>query len=312
VNRRAAAALRRAQGGYSAPVDRPRNRRAAESLDARAYAPARMYRVQPADGVADDGTWSFRAYASVVETPYDMWDMFGPYTEELASSAFDATLQADPDVAFLFNHGGMTLARTRSGTLQLGTDDTGLWYEPRLDTGVQAVRDLRSGITRGDLTECSFAFRITRGEWSPDYSAYRITGVDIDRGDVSIVNYGANPATYVVGTSDAPVDVDALDDAQALALSAALEQREARRTGVRHPHSPPTRRYRACSPTSWPPSTRSPPPTPSPTMFGNEHPTDPRRLLFPGAGFRPRCAERRAAHLPGLAVSPDREATPTE
>jgi HK97 family phage prohead protease len=243
VNRRAAAALRRAQGGYSAPVDRPRNRRAAESLDARAYAPARMYRVQPADGVADDGTWSFRAYASVVETPYDMWDMFGPYTEELASSAFDATLQADPDVAFLLNHGGMTLARTRSGTLQLGTDDTGLWYEPRLDTGVQAVRDLRSGITRGDLTECSFAFRITRGEWSPDYSAYRITGVDIDRGDVSIVNYGANPATYVVGTSDAPVDVDALDDAQALALSAALEQREARRGPAFvipiHPADPP-------------------------------------------------------------------------
>ncbi len=43
----------------------------------------------------------------------------------------------------------------------------------------------------------SFAFRIVRGEWSPDYTQYRILEVDLDRGDVSAVNYGANPNTSI-------------------------------------------------------------------------------------------------------------------
>jgi hypothetical protein len=48
---------------------------------------------------------------------------------------------------------------------------------------------------RGDLVESSFKFRIDSGKWSPDYSEYRIEAVDLNRGDVSIVNFGANPHT---------------------------------------------------------------------------------------------------------------------
>lgn len=218
----------------NAPADRPRQRRSLERAGSPAVARAMLHstdmRDQP-DPV--DGTVGFRTYASVTEHAYDMWDMFGPYTEEIAGTAFDVTLAADPDVAFLLNHGGMTLARTASGTLTLGADATGFWYEPRLDPQNSIVRDVMSGVRRGDLNESSFAFRIIRGTWSPDWTAYRIEQVDIDRGDVSVVNFGANPATgdYPIGlglTGD-DVDVDALDDAQALALHAALEQRHARR-----------------------------------------------------------------------------------
>jgi hypothetical protein len=50
---------------------------------------------------------------------------------------------------------------------------------------------------------------------------------------VSIVNYGANPATgdYPIGAALGvdDLDVDALDDTQALALQTALQQRAARR-----------------------------------------------------------------------------------
>jgi hypothetical protein len=41
----------------------------------------------------------------------------------------------------------------------------------------------------------SFAFRIEAGQWSPDYTEYRISRYDIHRGDVAIVGYGANPYT---------------------------------------------------------------------------------------------------------------------
>jgi len=180
-------------------------------------------REQRADGDTP-ASLHFRGYASVVETPYDMWDMFGPYTETIAADAFDQTLADNADVAFLLNHGGMTLARTASGTLTLSVDETGLLTDADLDPANSVVRDLMSGVRRGDLSEMSFAFRIIRGSWSPDWTAYRIEQVDINRGDVSVVNYGANPETYMLGD-----DVDALDDSQALALSAALEQRHARR-----------------------------------------------------------------------------------
>jgi len=226
VNRRHAA-LRRAQaGGYAAPADRPRQRRSSEQAGSRAVARATMFGVEVRDEPdPGDGTVGFRAYASVTEHPYDMWDMYGPYTETIAASAFDATLAAQPDVAYLLNHGGMTLARTTSGTLTIGRDDTGLWYEPRLDPANSDVRNILSGIRRGDLDESSFAFRITAGSWDPSYTAYRIEQLDLNRGDVSTVNYGANPATGDHAISLGLGDVDDLDDDAARALMGRLEQR---------------------------------------------------------------------------------------
>jgi len=225
VNRRAAA-LRRSQGGYRAPADRPSQRRCAERAGAPALARGILHGVEVREAGDGGPDLTFRGYASVTETPYDMWDMFGPYTETIAADAFDQTLADSADVAFLLNHGGMTLARTASGTLDLSVDGTGLLTDARLDPQNSVVRDVMSGVRRGDLTEMSFAFRIVRGQWSPDYTAYRIEQVDMNRGDVSVVNYGANPETFML---DGNVDVDALDDSQALALQGALEQRHARR-----------------------------------------------------------------------------------
>jgi HK97 family phage prohead protease len=234
VNRRAAA-QQRANGGYRAPADRPRQRRCLERAGSPALVRATLhgveFREEPDPG---DGTIGFRAYASVTETAYQMFDFWGPYDETIAEDAFDQTLTDQADVAFLLNHGGMTLARTASNTLTLGTDDTGLFYEPRLDPQNSVVRDVMSGVRRGDLNESSFAFRIVRGQWSPDYMAYRIEQVDMHRGDVSIVNFGANPATgdhpigFGLSADVDDLDVDQLDDEQALALAGRLEQRTAR------------------------------------------------------------------------------------
>lgn len=249
MNRRAAG-QRRSAGGYAAPADRPRSRRSLERQGSPAVVRAHLFgidlREQPDPG---DGTIGFRAYASVTETPYDMWDFYGPYTESIAADAFDVTLAAQPDVAYLLNHGGMTLARTASGTLTIGVDDVGLWYEPRLDPQNSVVRDIMSGVRRGDLNESSFAFQIKAGQWSPDYMAYRITQVDLHRGDVSTVNYGANPTTgdYGMALGGAPaddvdeLDVDQLDDEQALALAGRLEQRARRAANTRGAHTTMTR-----------------------------------------------------------------------
>ncbi|WP_370218016.1 HK97 family phage prohead protease [Kitasatospora sp. GAS1066B] len=137
----------------------------------------------------------FEGYACVVETPYEMQDWLGDYDEVVRSGAFRQTLADGADVPFLVNHAGLTLARTKSGTLRLSEDSVGLHTSADLDPASPHVQALRSAMGRGDVDEMSFAFWVTRQAWSPDFTQRDILEVTLDRGDVSVVNYGANPNT---------------------------------------------------------------------------------------------------------------------
>jgi HK97 family phage prohead protease len=142
-------------------------------------------------------------YASTFDQPYQMYDLFGPYDESMDPASFEKSLaREDLDTAFLTNHRGMTMARTktRAGddpTLLLGTDSHGFAAEAWLNLARQDVRDLASAIDDELITEMSFAFMLNAGEWSEDYESFRITEADVHRGDVSAVNYGANPYTSI-------------------------------------------------------------------------------------------------------------------
>lgn len=137
--------------------------------------------------------------ASVTDEPYEMADWLGPYTEVVRSGAFAKTLAEKADVRLLVNHDGVPLARTKSGTLTLREvmpgegDVSGLWCEADLDPASPLVQEIRSAMARGDLDEMSFAFRVTRQQWSPDYEQRDILEVELF--DVSVVTYPANPAT---------------------------------------------------------------------------------------------------------------------
>lgn len=139
-----------------------------------------------------DGTLRLMGHASVTETPYDVG---GLYTETIRRGAFRRTLGETPDVALLLNHEGLPLARTSAGTLRLAEDDRGLLVDADLDPEDQDTQRLARKMRRGDLDgQMSFAFQATGQAWSDDYSRRDITSVSIHRGDVSIVNFAANPA----------------------------------------------------------------------------------------------------------------------
>ena len=147
----------------------------------------------------------FTGFASVTNAEYEMEDFLGPWVESVSVGAFGKTLSEGADVAFLLNHTGQTLARTKSGTLKLSevTEGnkspvygiTGLHTEADFDPQNMYVQAMRSGVERGDLDEMSFAFRVLRQEWNSDYDRRWINEVSLDKGDVSLVNYGANPTT---------------------------------------------------------------------------------------------------------------------
>lgn len=166
-------------------------------------------------------------YATTFDRGYEMYDMFGSYTEIIDSHCLDASLAASPDVAFLVNHRGMTMARTTNGTLDLTADATGLANHALLNAERQDVRDLASAINDKLVDEMSFAFMLLDGTWNDDYSVFRITEADINRGDVSAVNYGANPYTSITArASEWLADAERMPPAVARAALARLAKRD--------------------------------------------------------------------------------------
>ncbi|HEY2181317.1 MAG TPA: HK97 family phage prohead protease [Solirubrobacteraceae bacterium] len=133
------------------------------------------------------------AYASVTETPYRV----GPFTETIKRGAFKRSLGEGPDVQLLVNHGGLPLARTKSGTMTLAEDDVGLLVRAELDPSDPDVQALLPKLRREDMTEMSFAFRASEEEWDKRRTKRLVRSATIHRGDVSIVNAGANTATSV-------------------------------------------------------------------------------------------------------------------
>lgn len=204
---RAEAALAR-QANIRAAADRPSQRRSAPEPGS----PARMS-VRVRDLVlrsAGAGApLQFDGYASVTNAGYTMYDMFGEYTEEVGQGAFASSLaRADLDVPFVLQHDSLRrIARTTNGTLHLSEDDNGLHVLADLDPEDQDVQYITPKLRSGLVDEMSFKFRINAGEWSPDWETYRITDVDLNRGDVAIVGYGASPHTKGSGLALAETDV---------------------------------------------------------------------------------------------------------
>lgn len=194
-------------------VDRPRQRRSDEQQSAGrgARMPARC-EIRAKNGSNDAaGPQEFFGHATAFERGYEMWDWYGPYTEIVSDGAADVTLaQTVPPLDTTLNLGHDQLRRiastvapdrllrlsVESYTHDDGSPASGLAVlADNLDPEDYDVRYIAPKLRSGLITEMSFAFRITSGQWSPDYMEYRINAFDIHRGDVAIVGYGANSHT---------------------------------------------------------------------------------------------------------------------
>jgi HK97 family phage prohead protease len=147
-----------------------------------------------------DGTVQVHGYATVYDVPYDIAG--GPpwgFTETIARGAADKAVARGDDVRFLVNHQGLALARTRSGTLTLESDRTGLYVSATLEEANPDVSGLLSAIRRGDVDQMSFAFRAVEQTWDERFEERTITEVELF--DVSAVSFPANPATVIAARS---------------------------------------------------------------------------------------------------------------
>lgn len=168
-------------------------------------------------------TFAVHGYAAVWNAGYDIGGgpAEGGFTETVAPSAVTKSLRESDDVRLLINHDGVPLARTKAGTLVLVADDIGLYVEaPALDLSNPRAAELRSALARGDIDQMSWAFYVTRQEWSADYTQRRI--IEARMVDVSAVTFPGNPVTSIGIRSDDQTDDQQPTDRQRTGMSLSL------------------------------------------------------------------------------------------
>jgi len=133
-------------------------------------------------------------YASVYDAPSHPLTFRGinggkPFTERVARGAFDSSL--GNNISLLVGHDSRDLlANTKSGLLQLRSDQHGLAFEVTLpDT--QRAKDVRQLVDAGVLSEMSFGFQVIADSWVGNTR----TLSQVALREVSIVENGAYPQT---------------------------------------------------------------------------------------------------------------------
>jgi len=144
---------------------------------------------------ADTDARTITGYAAVFDQETRIGSMF---REVIRPGAFTRAIEERQDVKALWNHdANFILGRTVADTLTLSEDDHGLRITidpPDTQTG----RDMVESISRGDVTEMSFAFVAREEKWveDPEQLALREL-IDVDLYDVSPVTYPAYSGTSV-------------------------------------------------------------------------------------------------------------------
>lgn len=142
----------------------------------------------------DDQNLYIEGYFAVFNSKYELWeDAF----ETIEPGAFDG--ETEKDIRALANHDtAIVLGRTTAGTLELKTDEHGLWGSILINRNDQDAVNLYERVKRGDVSQCSFGFDIE--EQDVEYQEGRPTVWRIKKVrlyEVSVVTFPAYEETSV-------------------------------------------------------------------------------------------------------------------
>ena len=142
----------------------------------------------------DGGDLIIEGYFAVFNRQTEIWP--GAY-EEIAPEAFDETLSND--IRALVNHDTtLVLGRNKAGTLELKTDNYGLWGRVKINPNDTDAMNIYERVKRGDVDQCSFGFNIIEEEteWRDDGTVkWRLKKIDLH--EVSICTFPAYEDTGV-------------------------------------------------------------------------------------------------------------------
>jgi HK97 family phage prohead protease len=163
--------------------------------------------IRPAAGdfkTREDGDDLFiEGYFAVFDSNYQIFD---GATESIAPGAFTDELAAD--VRALVNHDDtLVLGRTRAGTLTLSEDTHGLYGSILVNRNDQDAMNAYARVQRGDVSQCSFGFRILEEDFEDRGAEVHWTIKKVKLYEVSICTFPAYTDTNVKARKD---DLDAI------------------------------------------------------------------------------------------------------
>lgn len=181
-------------------------------IEKRVY-PVSELRVTKDDNDSDE--MRLTGHAVVFDTPTNVG---GAFIERISPRAFRKTLKESDQVA-LWNHDdGKPLGRVSAGTLILKEDDTGLFSDIHLPPNSWG-NDAHVSVERGDVKGMSFAFSVTKENWSHENDIDRLPERDIK--EIHLIE--VSPVTFPQYTE---TDIEAraiLSDAQSIRNGAPQE-----------------------------------------------------------------------------------------
>lgn len=115
------------------------------------------------------------------------------FFEEIEKGAFDKSLNENEFIPMLYNHDGdKILGSTRSGTLNLSSDDIGLKFELKINPKVSYAKDVYELVKSGDIRGCSFGFFVNKDEWKTLDNGINLRIIkDLTLNEVTITPYPA-------------------------------------------------------------------------------------------------------------------------
>lgn len=133
-------------------------------------------------------------YFAVYNQETELWA--GTY-EKIAPGAFENSI-INNDIRCLFNHdSGFVLGRQQAGTLELRTDNYGLWGRVKINENDQQALSVYARVERGDVSGCSFGFWPVSEVYEEKDGEIHWTVNEADTSEVSIVTFPAYPQTEI-------------------------------------------------------------------------------------------------------------------
>lgn len=130
-------------------------------------------------------------HAAIFNDPAEIQTFSGAFREVIKPGAFREAIKRKDDVRALFNHdSNFVLGRTKSGTLTLKEDERGLKIS--IDPPETSfAKDLTESISRGDIDQMSFGFRVTEETWREGEDG------DLDTREINSVElFDVSPVTF--------------------------------------------------------------------------------------------------------------------
>ena len=160
----------------------------------------REYRSMLMEANTDNDEYIVEGYATTFNQPYPLYHVDSKLVEEqIDRNAFDKTDMGD--VILQYDHEGKVYARISNNTLELKTDEHGLFVRAYLG-GTQSGRDLYEEIKGGYTNKMSFGFTVEKDDFTETENGYLRTIRSIGKlFDVSAVSLPANDFTEISARS---------------------------------------------------------------------------------------------------------------